>query len=78
MLMKNNILIMLLCPRCFQDASNCSKPKGYFRIDFPEKHRQFDPGTFDRKGMLPLSFQYPVYGNISFESESNPEQMVQY
>ena len=76
MLMKNNILILLLLSALLSGCREATvpKPKGYFRIDFPEKaYRQFDPGTFDQKGMLPLSFQYPVYGNISFESESNPE-----
>lgn len=76
MLMKNNILILLLLSALLSGCREATvpKPKGYFRIDFPEKaYRQFDPGTFDQKGILPLSFQYPVYGNISFESESNPE-----
>ena len=75
MLMKNNILILLLLSTLlFWMRETMSKPKGYFRIDFPEKaYRQFDPGTFDQKDIPPLSFQYPVYGNISFESDGNTE-----
>lgn len=35
------------------------KPRGYFRIDFPEHAYQ----DFNQAG-FPYSFQYPVYGNI--------------
>jgi gliding motility-associated lipoprotein GldD len=35
------------------------KPRGYFRIDFPEHTYQL----FDRQE-FPYSFEYPVYGNI--------------
>jgi gliding motility-associated lipoprotein GldD len=35
------------------------KPKGYFRIDFPEKKYQL----FDQSG-YPYSFEYPVYANV--------------
>lgn len=47
------------------------KPRGYFRIDLPEKkYREFnEPG-------YPYSFEYPVYGNIVRDSlffESTPE-----
>lgn len=76
MLMKNNILILLLLSALLSGCRETTvpKPKGYFRIDFPEKaYRQFDPGTFDQKDIPPLSFQYPVYGNISFESDGNTE-----
>ncbi len=75
-LIKNNILILLLFSSLLSGCREVTvpKPKGYFRIDFPERaYRQFDPGTFDQKDLLPLSFQYPVYGNISFESDGNPE-----
>jgi gliding motility-associated lipoprotein GldD len=39
------------------------KPRGYFKIDFPEKAYQ----TFDNPS-YPYSFQYPVYGNIIKDS----------
>ena len=39
------------------------KPRGYFKIDFPEKvYRDFDNPSY------PYSFQYPVYGNIIKDS----------
>ncbi|MDQ3848530.1 MAG: hypothetical protein M3261_06205 [Thermoproteota archaeon] len=35
------------------------KPRGYFKIDFPQKTYQ----RFDRAG-FPYTFEYPVYGHI--------------
>lgn len=43
------------------------KPRGYFRIDLPEKtYRTFDT-TF------PYSFEYPVYSNIIYDTLSEAE-----
>lgn len=39
------------------------KPKGYFRIDFPEKKYQL----FDQPG-YPYSFEYPVYASVVNDS----------
>ncbi len=39
------------------------KPRGYFKIDFPERAYQ----AFDRTG-YPYSFEYPVYANITKDS----------
>jgi gliding motility-associated lipoprotein GldD len=47
------------------------KPRGYFRIDFPEK--EYRP--FDRAG-YPYTFEYPVYGEILQDTsffEEKPE-----
>lgn len=48
------------------------KPKGYFRIDLPEK--QYIPLS---EGVLPpgipVYFDYPSYGKISLGTDSNPE-----
>lgn len=44
------------------------KPRGYFRIDFPEKsYRSFDSTSF------PFSFDYPVYSKIT----PDPERLSQ-
>jgi gliding motility-associated lipoprotein GldD len=40
-----------------------SKPKGYFKIDFPEKKYQ----SFDEPG-YPYSFEYPVYAKVVKDS----------
>ena len=41
------------------NSSYTPKPKGYFRIEFPEKKYQL----FDQPG-YPYTFEYPVYANI--------------
>ncbi|OFY67049.1 MAG: hypothetical protein A2V64_13670 [Bacteroidetes bacterium RBG_13_43_22] len=49
------------------------KPKGYFRIDLPEKEYIVFNDTIRQDDYLPLSFEYPVYGIISFDENVNPE-----
>jgi gliding motility-associated lipoprotein GldD len=54
-------LSFALLTLCFGSCRNNStpKPRGYFRIDFPEKkYHVFDSLSF------PYSFQYPVYGRV--------------
>jgi gliding motility-associated lipoprotein GldD len=48
------------------------KPKGYFRIDLPQKKYMMFNET-DQSKNLPLKFEYPVYGNISEKGGDNPE-----
>lgn len=48
----------LLLAACAQQGST-PKPRGYFRIDLPEKKYQ----TFNDPG-YPYTFEYPVYANI--------------
>ncbi len=49
------------------------KPTGYFRIDLPERqYRVFDQG--DMKNKLPLSFEYPAYGQLTFPAGNSSEQ----
>ena len=43
------------------------KPRGYFRIDFPQKeYKRYDT-------ICPFSFEYPVYGTISYNLEGERE-----
>ncbi len=59
-------LLSVIFTSC-RDETYTPKPKGYFRIDLPEKHyRQFDT-TF------PYSFEYPVYAIISPDTYSKRE-----
>ena len=48
------------------------KPKGYFRIDLPQKQYMMFNET-DQAKNLPLKFEYPVYGNISEKGADNSE-----
>ncbi len=48
---------------------NVPKPKGHFRIDLPQKeYRLFNQNKAEEKD-FPFSFEFPVYGNISFDSD---------
>src|SRR6478752_2876388 len=56
---------------CSCNSSYTPKPKGYYKIDFPEKKYQL----FDQPG-YPYSFEYPVYAKVVKDStffEANPE-----
>ncbi len=45
------------------------RPRGYFRIDLPERaYRLYDEDPAYH-GSLPVAFEYPVYGKISYESD---------
>ncbi|MBN1927645.1 MAG: gliding motility lipoprotein GldD [Prolixibacteraceae bacterium] len=54
--------IFLLCGSCKEKYT--PKPRGYFRIDFPEKNYQFFHNNY------PFSFEYPVY------AETCPDKSV--
>jgi gliding motility-associated lipoprotein GldD len=55
------LFIALACIACNSDFT--PKPKGYFKIDFPEKKYQL----FDKPG-YPYAFEYPVYANVVKDS----------
>lgn len=43
------------------------KPRGYFRIDFPQKeYQQFD-------STCPFTFEYPTYGRVERDNDKNAE-----
>jgi gliding motility-associated lipoprotein GldD len=49
------------------------KPAGYFRIDLPKRaYVLFDSGK-DKLKELPFSFEYPAYGNLTFNDENAKE-----
>ena len=50
------------------DESYAPKPRGYFRIDLPEKNYRASDTTF------PYSFEYPVYAEISNDPHSPQEK----
>src|SRR5664280_136085 len=49
------------------------KPKGYFRIDFPSRQYIQFTGNDSIGRNLPLSFEYPAYGRLSFQTEYDSE-----
>jgi gliding motility-associated lipoprotein GldD len=65
-------LIMILCGSWGCRDVAVPKPKGYFRIDLPEKkYVAFNDST--GKTSIPLIFEYPAYGRISMSRE-NPQE----
>lgn len=66
-----NVALMLFC-FCGCRETAVPKPKGYFRIDLPEKeYVSLKEGDLDPE--IPLAFEYPVYGTIPAKGESNTE-----
>jgi gliding motility-associated lipoprotein GldD len=65
-----NIFLLIVLPVIVFGCRNIAvpKPKGHFRIDFPEKHYISLTG---QKGVpeMPFSFEYPAYGRLSLENE---------
>ncbi|MCE2756421.1 MAG: hypothetical protein ACK5F9_04105 [Bacteroidota bacterium] len=69
--MRSNIIYILFI---FLLAVSCNspftpKPKGYFKIDFPQRGYQ----TFNEPG-FPYSFEYPLYATVSKETDSSQQQ----
>ena len=52
---------------CTSETVNTPKPRGYFKIDFPEKKYQI----FNTD--CPFSFEYPVYASIDPDLEKNAQ-----
>lgn len=59
------IILLFLSAAC--DSNYVPKPRGYFRIDLPEKEYQKFDTTF------PYSFEYPVYANINYDLSEKAE-----
>jgi gliding motility-associated lipoprotein GldD len=72
----SNLQVLFLTLAVFSFIScretSAPKPKGYFRIDFPQKKYVVfnETGKADN---LPLKFEYPVYGNISDKVDDKSE-----
>jgi gliding motility-associated lipoprotein GldD len=72
---KNSLLllvaILLLTMSCREVAA--PRPKGYFRIDLPSHDYVSFNSDSGQKNNLPLSFEYPSYGKISYQNDSYQE-----
>jgi gliding motility-associated lipoprotein GldD len=63
------LLITVFIISCSNNSTYTPKPKGYFKIDFPEHtYRVFDTSGF------PYSFEYPSYANVVRDSTLFEEQ----
>jgi gliding motility-associated lipoprotein GldD len=59
------LLFVLYFSGCKEDYT--PKPRGYFRIDFPEKNYQIFKNNY------PYSFEYPVYSKIASDIDAFSE-----
>jgi gliding motility-associated lipoprotein GldD len=67
---KTIILAIFLCASSGCKQVAVPKPRGHFRIDLPaRKYVQFNYPN-DTKSKLPLSFEYPEYGQMTFQGEN--------
>jgi gliding motility-associated lipoprotein GldD len=74
-LRKNSLLticILLIAAFSCKEVA-VPKPKAYFRIDFPAKQYIQFTGKDSHEQYLPLSFEYPAYGKMSFQTENDAE-----
>ena len=74
-ILKNSVVALFASALIAQGCGDVAvpKPKGHFRIDLPEKEYIIFNGSKSPDGFLPVSFEYPVYGKISFDGDINPE-----
>jgi gliding motility-associated lipoprotein GldD len=75
-LTKIKILLILSLILVFAGCRHAAspRPKGYFRIDLPTKeYRLFDDNT-SSKSAFPFTFEYPVYGKMSFNGDYPDKQ----
>lgn len=66
------LVIIAACTFCSCREVSVPKPKGYFRIDLPQKNYVIFNETGQAKN-LPLEFEYPVYGKINDISDDHSE-----
>ncbi len=62
------VAIILLLSACNNEQVTTPKPKGYFRINFPEKKYQ----TFD--GGCAFTFSYPTYVDLVDDRDQNAQK----
>jgi gliding motility-associated lipoprotein GldD len=68
------IMLILLSASCGCREITVPKPRGHFRIDLPErKYIQFNEQPL-KNPIIPLSFEYPAYGNLTFQNEKGSDQ----
>jgi len=68
---RNNILLILTVILVLSGCRHTAvpRPRGYFRIDLPPKeYILFDAANLS-KSTLPFTFEYPVYGKMSFNGD---------
>lgn len=72
---KTNLIMLLVFLSASYSCRDVSvpKPKGHFRIDLPERHYIVYDEKPGMKNYLPVTFEYPAYGNLTFNNEKKNE-----
>ena len=64
------LLATLLFSACGDEHYDAPKPRGYFRINFPEKvYRSYESAN-------PFTFMYPEYATMERDTESRPNKRL--
>jgi gliding motility-associated lipoprotein GldD len=76
MQLKNSALLLLTLASVLSGCRevNVPKPRGYFRIDMPQRNYTTFNGLESKKDHLPFSFEYPAFGKLSFNEEFQNEK----
>lgn len=61
------LILVLMLAACSGESTNTPKPKGYFRIKFPEKRYQ----TYNAN--CPFTFEYPTYAKMVVDTDKNAQ-----
>ena len=74
-LKKNNLLLLIAFPILVSSCREVAvpRPKGYLRIGLPRHDYISFNSDFKQAPDLPISFEYPSYGKISFEHDELTE-----
>jgi gliding motility-associated lipoprotein GldD len=67
-------MFILISASCGCREVAVPKPRGHFRIDLPQhKYVQFNLQPVKNTN-IPLSFEYPAYGNLTFQDDKGSDQ----
>jgi len=68
---RTEILLIFLVLLAFLGCREVSvpKPRGHFRIDMPSHQYRLFAEPAEKKTKLPLTFEYPSYGQLTFQEE---------
>lgn len=72
---KYNLLIIFLIIATSYSCREVSvpKPRGHFRIDLPPKQYTVFNENQTKSGNMPFTFEYPVYGHLSFNVDNGSD-----
>lgn len=75
MLIRSSLMTLLLFFGTFYSCREVAvpKPRGHFRIDLPKKQYLLFNDPSAKRNVMPFSFEYPAYGNLTFQVEKRDD-----